>query len=123
MASGDRAERIRKLKLSVRKAHFAFEYAARKKETKPEELEDHEAYKWLSVNGIPEDDPVYAELDGYKGELEGYKPPPRFDTWTTYLTRARRALGEQKHTPRACRSHGRSIVKADQIEPLKRPKE
>ena len=66
-------------------------------------LQDREAYAWLK-----EKQDADLEHGGYK--------LPTYLTWARYLRKARRALGEQKHTPRHGRPKGSSIVKADQLD-------
>jgi hypothetical protein len=104
-AGPSREQLIQQMKPSVRKAYYAFEYAQSRT---GKGLTDREAYDLLTEEGI-------AEGAGDQGELTDYELP-RFDTWTGHLRRARNSLGEQKHTRRAGRTHGPSIVRADQIE-------
>jgi hypothetical protein len=78
-------------------------------ERKPDDLGDREAYEWLKENGV---DPDKGDL----GELTDYKPPPTLEAFRRYLGKARNALDERKYSRRGGRKHGRSIVKADQIE-------
>jgi hypothetical protein len=73
----------------VQKAYYAFLYAEAKNEKR---LEDIEAYNWLQEHGI---DPKTETC----GELADYQLPA-FDTWSRYLRTARKAVGEQKYTPR-----------------------
>ena len=40
---------------------------------------------------------------------------PAFDTWTRNLRSARKPLGEQKHTSRAGRASGGSVINQDKI--------
>ncbi len=100
-----REERIQKMAPAFRRASFAFEYAESKAGKR---LKDREAYDLLKEEGIPDD-------KGDLGELTDYQLPA-FDTWTRQLRAARSALGEQKHTARAQRATGKSIVRPDQIE-------
>ena len=90
---------------AVRKAYLAFQYAESKVERA---LEDREGYDWLKENSIDQD-------KGDVGELADYTLPA-FDTWSRQLREARKALGEQKYTPRTGRAVGASIVKGDEIE-------
>ena len=41
---------------------------------------------------------------------------PAFETWQRYVRQARQHLGQQKNTPRAGRSRGRSIALPEEIE-------
>ena len=75
---------------------------------KLEDLLDREAYDWLKQNGIDSD-------KGDVGNLTDYRLPS-FGTWTRYLSTARGALDERKHTPRAGRKPGRSITRGREIE-------
>ena len=97
---------LRDLKPSARKAYLAFQYAETMKERR---LEDRTAYTWLCDNGID-------ERTGDLGELTDYELPLSFDTWGRQLRDARGRLGEQKHTRRAGRAAGSSIVRGDEIE-------
>lgn len=60
------------------------------------ELTDRESFVWLEENGAGE-----------------YKLP-MFDNYTDYLTKARKATGEQRKTPRPSRT-GRSVVKKSEL--------
>lgn len=95
-------DELDKLTPARRQAYLSFLYAEAKAERR---LEDHEAHTWLQENDIDS-----------SGELDGYKPPPNFDTWRRYVSEARKASGEQKYTPRKVRNCGRSIVHPDEIE-------
>jgi hypothetical protein len=97
------------LKLAVQRAYLAFQYVAKMKERKPEDLKDHEAWEWLRDKGIEEG-------KGDLGDLTDYKLPPSFTTFTRYCSKARNILDENKHTPRSGRKHGRSIVSGREIE-------
>jgi hypothetical protein len=72
---------------------------------------DRQAHQWLSDNGLPDerDSPELAR------ELASYKLPT-LATWSKQLRNARRALNEQKHTRRAGRATGSSVVKGDELE-------
>jgi len=93
-----------KLAPAVRKAYLSFLYAEARNEKR---LEDREAYDWLREHGI---DPAEEE----SGELADYKLPA-FDTWSRHLRTARKAVGEQKYTPRRARPTGHSSVRSGQI--------
>jgi hypothetical protein len=93
------------LRPAERKAYYSFRAAELKSE---KQLEDREAYELLKEEGIPEN----AESGG---ELADYQLPP-YASWTRYLRKARKALGEQKYTSRRERPHGKSVVERDQIE-------
>ena len=54
--------------------------------------------------------------DWAKAHAEG-SPLPALETWQRYVRQARRHYGQQKNSPRAGRSYGRSIVSARDIEP------
>jgi hypothetical protein len=97
-----RNEKVTSLKPSVKNAYFAYEYA--KLENDNRELEDREAYDWLKKGGLTDCD-----------ELQGYQLP-HFETFARQLREARKALGENKHTRRYKRSHGRSVVLRRDIE-------
>ncbi|WP_417735865.1 hypothetical protein [Rosistilla oblonga] len=90
------------LKPAERKAYSAFQYVAEKKEVTPKELKDEDAWDYLNSVGIEGTD----ALCDYK--------PPKLDTFTRYLTAARKAMGELKTQPKTCRG-GRSIVKRSEI--------
>ena len=97
---------LRDLKPSVRKAYLAFQYAETMNERR---LEDRDAYNWLRDNGIDQG-------KGDLGELTDYEPRLSFATWGRQVREARGRLGEQKHTRRAGRAAGSSIVRRDEIE-------
>lgn len=107
--SEDKRETIlRQLPRRVRKAYAAFQYAATSKEQKPEDLPDREAFDWLKKNGIDSEKGDLAELTDYR--------LPGFHNWRRYVSEARRLLDERKHSPRAERKTGRSIVREREIE-------
>ena len=89
------------------KAYYTYAYA----ESKLETTTDCQAYEWLKDNGLPDetDSPELAKA------LAGYKPPS-FATWSKQLRNARRVLGQQKHTRRAVRSSGGTIVPAAEVD-------
>ena len=89
------------MKPSHRMAYLSFQHAAMKLERTPEGLTDNEAWEYLKGNGIEN-----------AGELDNYQLPMK-DTYTDYLTKARRLLGESKKSPRANAS--RSVVKRSEI--------
>ena len=106
IASGANREAVlRELQPAVRKAYLACQYAESKA---GKGLEDREAHKLLEDEGIPTD-------KGDLGELADYELPA-FDTWSRQVRAARQPLGEQKYTPRAGRSTGRSVVSGRRIE-------
>jgi hypothetical protein len=71
-------------------------------------LTDPQAWNWLNEHEVPGD-------RGDIGELKDYTLPA-YETFTRYLSAARTELGANKHSPRAGRSHGRSVVRRDQVE-------
>lgn len=93
---------IEQLQPAHRNAYLAFQYAAAKLERTPESLQDREAWDYIDEYGIEGAD----ELDEYK--------LPLFDAFTTYLTRVRSKLGEQKKRPKTVRG-GRSTPKQSEI--------
>jgi hypothetical protein len=101
----ERDEYIQRMERAVRLAYLAFYYAESRAGRR---LEDREAHELLKEEGIPEG-------AGERGELAEYQLPS-FDTWSRYLREARSQLGEQKHTRRSGRQHGKSIMSGDQIE-------
>lgn len=70
-------------------------------------LTDQEAHDLLTEIGLRSD-------RGDLGELGNYEPPD-FATWSRYLRAARKKTGESKYTKSAGRSHGKTIVKPDEI--------
>ena len=86
----DKLAILSKLKPSVRKAYFAFEYAVSRKGPK---LTVEAAFSWLKENGI---DATHGDL----GELENYAVPDKLETFTRFLSTARKALGETKYSKR-----------------------
>jgi hypothetical protein len=98
---------LRDLEPADQKAYYTYAHA----ETKLGKTTDRQAYQWLTDNGLPDekDSPEVAK------ELAGYKLPS-FATWSKQLRTARKALGEQKHTRRAGRSLGKSIVSASDLD-------
>jgi hypothetical protein len=101
-AEGEGQDPVRGVTRAPRLAYRAFDAAQRRAER---ELEDREAYDLLKEEGMPEED----------GALADYLLPA-FDTWARYLRVARKALGEQKYSPRAGRPTGKSIVRKNEIE-------
>jgi hypothetical protein len=67
---------------------------------------------------VPTDRQCYDWLKGHNDEEKLLE----FDTWQRYVRQARKCLNERKNTPRAGREHGRSIVLAQDIEPLETDK-
>ena len=76
-------------------------------------LTDRKAYDWLSEN-----DWQTGKTDA--GELADYDLP-EFNTWRRYVVEARRILNESRYETRSGRRGGKSIVKASEIEPPKKP--
>jgi len=101
----NRYEKLKALRAAQRKAYYSFLYAESKAEKR---LEDREAHDLLQEEGIAPDEEESGELVDY--EL------PAFDTWSRQVRSARKALGEQKYTPRRGRSTSRSIVKGGEID-------
>lgn len=91
---------------AVRKAYLAYQYA---ETMNGRRLEDREAYEWLKEHG-------FDQGKGDLGELTDYELPDSAETFTRYLTGARRSLGESKYTRRAGRKTGRSIAPKSAIE-------
>jgi hypothetical protein len=79
-------------------AYLAAEYAESENHR---QMTDREAYDWLKENGIGGD-----EFNDYKLPLPG--------TFADYLTKARRALGEQRKQPRGGRT-GRTVKRQSEI--------
>jgi len=96
-----RGEVLQKMKNCHRMAYLSFQYAAMKLERIPEGLPDNDAWQYLNEYGIEN-----------AGELEGYALPLR-DTYTDYLTKARKHLGVSKKRPRE--TSGRSVVKRSEL--------
>ncbi len=59
---------------------------------------DKQVYEWLVNHGI-----------------DGYKMHWSFETWSRYVRKARNDLNQSKHSPRAGRAKGPSIVRPDEI--------
>ena len=97
-----REEKIRILWPSIRNAYLAFEFAVSKA---GRILTDREAHDILKEEGV--------RRNG-SGELIDYDLPC-YATFTSYCTKARIELGEQKHTKRRGRSHHNSIVRPGEI--------
>jgi hypothetical protein len=89
-----------KLPKAVKAAYAVYKYAERENERAM--MEDQAAYRWLKANGLPDD-------------LGDYSLPD-FSSWSRYLRKARKALGEQKHSSRQGRPVGRSIVRVAAID-------
>jgi hypothetical protein len=87
----------------VRLAYWSYLVAEKKA---GHQLEDQKAWNLLDEEGLPQS----ADL----GELADYELP-NFETWSRYVREARKALGENKYTPRAGRPKGGSIVRPDEI--------
>ena len=75
------------LEPAARKAYLACQYA---ETMNTRTLQDWGAHEWLKENGIHQD-------KGDLGELTDYQLPA-FETWSRYVRKARKALGEQKYT-------------------------
>jgi hypothetical protein len=104
----EREKQISKLPRAVRRAYRSYELAASKAGKDLNSLTDREALILLKEVDFRDDKDAHRELDGYK--------PPTLANWSRYLTKARKALGEQKYIPRRGRPHGKSIVRQNQIE-------
>jgi hypothetical protein len=91
--------------LAVLRAYLSYQSAERKM---GKALQDRKAYDLLNEEGIPED-------AGDSGALTDYELP-KFDTWARQVRKARQLLRNQKHTRRAGRPTGKSVVRQDQIE-------
>jgi len=89
---------------SVKNAYLSYTLAER---TAGHRLEDRQAYDWLKNND-------WQDEKRCPGSLAKYDLPA-FETWSRQLRAARKALGEQKHSSRASRRTGGSVVGADQI--------
>jgi len=100
----NRYDKLDKLSPAVRKAYLSYLYAEAKAEKR---LEDRDAHEWLHENAIDGEGERFGVLDEY--EL------PAFDSWSRYLRRARKALGEKKYTSRHAKATTRSIVQSDEI--------
>jgi hypothetical protein len=87
------------LKPCERKAYLSWRYAEGEVERG---LEDRAAYDFLKENGI---EPNGTDL----GELTNYELPP-FDTWCSYVIKARGRLHENKNKSRGRPRKTRSIV-------------
>jgi hypothetical protein len=89
------------------RAYYTYAYAEMKLGT----TTDRQAHQWLSDNGLPDekDSPELAKA------LGNYKLPT-LATWSKQLRNARLALREQKHTRRAGRSPGGSVVPASDLD-------
>jgi hypothetical protein len=97
---------LRELEPADQKAYYTYAYAEMNLGT----ATGRQAYGWLTANGLPdEDSPKLAKV------LTGYKLPS-FATWSRQVRTARKALGEQKHTQRAGRSLGGSVVPASDLD-------
>jgi hypothetical protein len=104
LTGAERDNAFRGLEPAARKAYLSFQYAESNKGCG---LEDNEAHKLLTEEGISTD-------KGNLGELIDY-PLPNFATWRRYLSEARKALREQKNKRRGGRRTGKSIVKTDRL--------
>ena len=102
-----REELLAELQSSDLKAYYTYAWAERKLGT----TTDRQAHQWLMDNVLPDerDSPELAT------KLAGYKLPP-FDNWSRYLRSAGKALGEQKHSGRAGRATGGSVVQGEEID-------
>ena len=89
------SERSKQLSQRYEQAYQSYNYAVDKA---GEPLTDKEAHDQLKDNRLDEYD------------------LPEFETWQRYVRKGRNYYGTQKNTPRAGRSHGRSIVYQNQIE-------
>lgn len=87
-----------------RLAYRAFQFAESRLERT---LEDREAWEYLKEHGIPKDHDDLQDLHSY--EL------PSFETFTTYLSHARRALDDLKYD-KGNRRQSKSVVKQSEID-------
>jgi hypothetical protein len=94
-ADEERAERIAEMPRALRRALFAFEYAATKLELQPELLTYGDAWDFLTAEGIH---------DAGK-ELEDYELPAR-DTFADYMSQASVRLGEKRRNRRGGKRRG-----------------
>ena len=97
-------EAIRNLKPRYRKAYKTYLYACLSLE---KNAVDREAYEFLKDQGVPKEsgDP---DFDNYK--------ITSFETWTSYLTKARKQLGLGKYGKKTDRISSRSVVRNEQID-------
>lgn len=100
-SDADKKAAFDKLERAVKTAYLAYQHA---ESQAGKRLEDRVAWEWLNENGIK----------GDAGELADYELPS-LDTFRTYLSKARKTLGENKYTPRGGRT-GRSVTTRNQIE-------
>lgn len=98
---GEHSPALDSLKPSERKAWATFKLAETRGQVGKT---DREVHDWLDE----QDDTQFV------GDLFGYSLPP-FDTWARYIRTARKAADESKHTPRAGRSAGLSVVKQSDL--------
>jgi len=106
-ATPSRDEVLKQLTPARRKAYFGFVLAEQQTEAP---LQDRAAYDLLAKVDFSKDDDQLEKLADY--EL------PTFATWGRQLRVARKALGEQKNTPRRGRDVGKSVITEDQIDRL-----
>lgn len=102
--AGDENQQTNAVRLSKAQAlaYCSFRYAASRLNDTPQ---DRAAWDWLHDNGMP------TEADGPKYQvLVGYKLPA-FDTWSRYVRKGRRENDDRKHTPRASRETGPSVIR------------
>jgi hypothetical protein len=101
-------KKLDELEPRYKNAYYAFLYASVGTETEPQRLTDRAAWDWLRENGIDTDEPGMSGFVNWK--------LPTYDTWETYLVKARSALGENKHYPRGGRKLGKSVVGAKDLD-------
>ncbi len=102
--SNSKFEAIEELEPRLRKAYKSYDCACRLLE---EEATDRKAYDYLKEMGVPEGS---GDPDLVDYELLS------FETWTSYLSKARKELGLGKYGKLADRISARSVVGIDQID-------
>jgi hypothetical protein len=81
----------------------------------PSRLKAYGQFCWAVRANAALDGATDREVFDWLEEHYKEEPLPPFATWNRYLREARRVYGTSKHTPRAGREAGRSIVRPDEI--------
>jgi hypothetical protein len=94
----------------AKKAYLAMKYAERA--TRNAEITVKEAYDYLKSHSICLEDNNDSEVAKL---LQDYKPPVSFETFETYVSKARKAIGNPRNRPRAGRPTGGSVCMQDEL--------
>jgi hypothetical protein len=82
----------------------------------PSRRKAYQQHQWAVESNVELEGTTDRQVYDWLGEhLDENEQLPPFSTWSRYLRDARASYGTSKHTPRAGRKAGRSIVRPDEI--------